>query len=138
METPKILVAGLSKKSLALVRDAVEPLGYQVITAQAMSVALFLAQKNLPEVIISDFDMLDGDGITFLNEVKIDQELARIPFLFLVDKAFDEATEISAITRGARLICLNSIAGEELIGLLQPLIVERLSQKGKRPEHTPE
>jgi two-component system cell cycle response regulator len=138
METPKILIAGLSKKSISLVRDAIEPLGYQVVTAQAMSVALFLAQKNLPEVIVSDLEMLDGDGITFLNEVKIDSELARIPFLFLVDKAPDEAIEISAITRGARLICLNSINRKEFLDLLEPLVAERLSVKGKRPEHTPE
>ena len=138
METPKVLVAGLSQKSVALVRQSIEPLGYQMVTAQAMSVALFLAQKNLPDVIVSDLAMLDGDGIRFLNEVKIDSELTRIPFIFLVDQPTDEATEISAITRGARLICLNTIDDKEMMLLLQPLIDERLSQKGKRAEHTPE
>jgi len=138
METPKILVAGISPKSVALVRAAIEPLDYQLVTAQPMSVALFLAQKNLPEVIISDLKMLDGDGIGFLNEVKLDAELARIPFIFLVDEPTDESTEISAITRGARLICLNSMAVDEFLGVLEPLIHERLSQKVKREEQTPE
>ena len=138
METPKILVAGISPKSVALVRAAIEPLDYQLVTAQPMSVALFLAQKNLPEVIISDLKMLDGDGIRFLNEVKLDAELAKIPFIFLVDEPTDEATEISAITRGARLICLNSMDKRELLGVLEPLIHERLSQKVKREEQTPE
>jgi len=138
METPKILVAGISPKSVALVRAAIEPLDYQLVTAQPMSVALFLAQKNLPEVIISDLKMLDGDGIRFLNEVKLDAELAKIPFIFLVDEPTDEATEISAITRGARLICLNSMDKMELLGVLEPLIHERLSQKVKREEQTPE
>jgi two-component system, cell cycle response regulator len=138
METPKILVAGSSQKSVALVREAIEPLGYQLVTAQAMSVALFLAQKNLPDVIISDLKMLDGDGIGFLNEIKLDDELSKIPFLFLVDKPTDEATEISAITRGARLICLNSMSKTEMLALLEPLLEERLAAKGKRPEHTPE
>ncbi|MBS1998050.1 MAG: hypothetical protein JSS86_17125, partial [Cyanobacteria bacterium SZAS LIN-2] len=72
METPKILVAGSSQKSVALTRAAIEPLDYQMVTAQPMSVALFLAQKNLPEVIVSDLKMLDGDGISFLNEIKVD------------------------------------------------------------------
>jgi len=138
METPKILVAGISPKSVALVRAAIEPLDYQLITAQPMSVALFLAQKNLPEVIISDLKMLDGDGILFLNEVKLDAELTKIPFIFLVDEPTDEATEISAITRGARLICLNSMDKNQLLGVLEPLIHERLSQKVKREEQTPE
>jgi CheY-like chemotaxis protein len=138
METPKILVAGNSKKSVALVRAAIEPLDYQLVTAQPMSVALFLAQKNLPEVIISDLEMLDGDGIRFLNELKLDEELAKIPFIFLVDKPTDEATELSAITRGARLICLNSMGKDEFLNVLEPLIRERLKLKGKREEHTPE
>ncbi len=138
METPKILVAGNSKKSVALVRAAIEPLDYQLVTAQPMSVALFLAQKNLPDVIVSDLQMLDGDGIRFLNEIKLDPELAKIPFIFLVDEPTDEATELSAITRGARLICLNSMGKDEFIKVLEPLIKERLNQKGKREEHTPE
>jgi CheY-like chemotaxis protein len=138
METPKILVAGNSQKSVALVRAAIEPLDYQLITAQPMSMALFLAQKNLPEVIVSDLQMLDGDGIRFLNEVKLDAELAKIPFIFLVDEPTDEATELSAITRGARLICLNTMGKDDLISVLEPLIRERLNQKGKREEHTPE
>lgn len=138
METPKILVAGNSQKSVALVRAAIEPLDYQLVTAQPMSVALFLAQKNLPDVIVSDLQMLDGDGISFLNEVKLDKELDKIPFIFLVDAPTDEATELSAITRGARLICLNSMARDEFLDVLEPLIKERLNQKGKREEHTPE
>jgi CheY-like chemotaxis protein len=138
METPKILVAGNSKRSVALVRAAIEPLDYQLVTAQPMSMALFLAQKNLPEVIVSDLKMLDGDGIRFLNEVKLDAELAKIPFIFLVDEPTDEATALSAITRGARLICLNSMDKDEFMNVLEPLIQERLKQKGKREEQTPE
>jgi CheY-like chemotaxis protein len=138
METPKILVAGNSQKSVALVRAAIEPLDYQLVTAQPMSVALFLAQKNLPDVIVSDLKMLDGDGIRFLNELKLDNELGHIPFIFLVDEPTDEATELSAITRGARLICLNTMGKDEFLKVLESLIKERLRQKGKREEHTPE
>jgi CheY-like chemotaxis protein len=138
METPKILFAGNSQKSVALVRAAIAPLDYQLVTAQPMSMALFLAQKNLPDVIISDLQMLDGDGIRFLNEVKLDLELAKIPFIFLVDEPTDDGTELSAITRGARLICLNSISKDQLLKVIEPLIRERLNQKGKREEHTPE
>jgi len=138
METPKILLAGNSKKSAALVRAAIEPLDYQLVTAQPMSVALFLAQKNLPEVIVSDLRLLDGDGIRFLNELKLDPELAQIPFIFLVDEPTDEATELSAITRGARLICLNTMSKDEFLNVLEPLIRERLQYKEKREEQTPE
>ncbi|MBS1998092.1 MAG: hypothetical protein JSS86_17335, partial [Cyanobacteria bacterium SZAS LIN-2] len=67
-----------------------------------------------------------------------DPELAKIPFIFLVDEPTDEATEISAITRGARLICLNTMDAADFRQVLEPLINERLSQKVKRPEETPE
>ena len=85
MDTPKVLVAGPSLKTVALARDAFEPLGYQIITAQPMSVALFLAHKNLPELIICPYEMLDGDGQTFLSEVQRDDELCHIPFFFCIE-----------------------------------------------------
>lgn len=138
METPKVLVAGISPKTVALARAAFEPLGYQIITAQPMSVALFLAHKNLPELIICPYEMLDGDGQTFLTEVQRDDELCQIPFVFCIEELPETSAEFTAIRDGASKVVSNLLTPAEFLGLVMPLIDERLASKGKRAETTPE
>ena len=138
METPKLLIAGLSQQTLNLVRQAVEQLGYQVVPSPAMSLALFLAHKNLPDIIISDLQMRDGDGLSFLREIQQDEELRDIPFIFCFDQMPDEATELLAIKSGARKVVPNNLAPAEFLQIIEPLIEERLRDKVKRQEQTPE
>ncbi|MFA6211102.1 MAG: response regulator [Candidatus Obscuribacterales bacterium] len=138
METPKLLIAGRSEQTLALVRQAVEQLGYQIVPSPAMSLALFLAHKNLPDIIISDLNMTDGDGLTFLQEIRQDDELCAIPFLFCLDSMPDEATELQAIKSGARKVVPNNLQPAEFLQIIVPFIDQRLRDKVKRTEQTPE
>ncbi len=138
METPKLLIAGLSQQTLNLVRQAVDQLGYQIVPAPAMSLALFLAHKNLPDIIISDLKMRDGDGLSFLCEIRQDDELRAIPFLFCLDQMPEEATELLAIKSGARKVVPNNLQPAEFLQIIEPFIDERLRDKVKRDEQTPE
>ena len=49
--------------------------GYHVIEAASGSAGLALAKKHLPDLIISDVDMPDGDGSTLLRDIRHDPEL---------------------------------------------------------------
>lgn len=138
METPKLLIAGVSEQTLNLVRQAVDQLGYQVVPSPAMSLALFLAHKNLPVLIISDLQMRDGDGLSFLREIQQDPELSAIPFLFCLDQMPDEATELQAIKSGARKVVPNNLHPAEFLQIIEPFIDERLRDKVKREEQSPE
>ena len=138
METPKLLVAGLSEQTINLTRAAVEQLGYQVVPCRAMSLALFLAHKNLPELIISDMEMTDGDGLAFLRELQQDADLAVIPFILCPDKMLDETSELNAIKSGARKVVPNNLSAAEFWQIIGPLIEERLKSKVKREEQTTE
>ena len=138
METPKVLIAGRSEQTLALVRQSVEQLGYQVVPAPTLSLALFLAHKNLPDIIISDLEMTDGDGLSFLREIRLDDELKEIPFLFCLDSMPDEALELQAIKSGARKVVPNNLQPAEFLQIIEPFIQQRLSEKVKREEQTPE
>ncbi|MBP9090865.1 response regulator [bacterium] len=138
METPKLLIAGLSQQTLNLVRQAVEQLGYQIVPSPAMSLALFLAHKNLPDIIISDLHMRDGDGLSFLREIQQDEDLKAIPFIFCFDQMPDEVTELQAIKSGARKVVPNSLDPFEFLQIIEPLIDERLRDKVKRQEQSPE
>ena len=132
--TPKILVAGLSPKTLQLARAALEPLDYQIIPSPAMSVALFLAQKNLPELILSDLTMQDGDGLHFLSELLVDEETCNIPFLFMVDEMLNVQEELHALKQGARRVLINNLSTEEFLEIIKPLIDEGIKNRVKRLE----
>ncbi len=138
METPRILLAGNCDKTTDLARAALEPLDYQIVTARAMSMALFLAHKNLPELIVSPFEMLDGDGMTFLTELRQDEELQSIPFVFCLNEMPEAQFELAAIKEGAAKVVSNNLTVSEFKNLVEPLIHERLVKKGKRQEFTPE
>lgn len=138
LEAINILVAGKSKINVDLAKEAYQGMGYQVIPAPGTSLALFLAQKNYPDLIICDGTLTDGDGLSFLSEIKSDPELSEIPFVFLVDKEDGVMDESLAITSGAVNIFYHPIEAEWLKECTVPIITHRANTKEKRAEQTPE
>lgn len=138
LEAINILVAGKNKANVDLAKEAYQNMGYQVIPAPGFSLALFLAQKNYPDLIICDGKLTDGDGLTFLSELKSDPELSAIPVVFLVDKEENTVDENVAITSGALSVFYHPIAAEWLKECTVPIITHRVSTKEKREEQTPE
>jgi CheY-like chemotaxis protein len=131
-----ILVAGKSSANVELVKEAVGLHEYVVIPAPGMALALFLAQKNLPELIISDLDMTDGDGKMFLTEIKNDPELSLIPFLFLIDK--QDINQPKTFSPKADAILSRPIQPQRLFAEINPYIQMRLRTKIERAPETPE
>jgi CheY-like chemotaxis protein len=138
LEAINILVAGKSQVNVDLAKAAYQGMGYQVIPAPGTSLALFLAQKNFPDLIICDERLTDGDGLSFLSELKSDPELAEIPFVFLVDKEVGAMDENVAITSGAINVFYHPIDAGWLKECTVPIIAQRVQTKEKRPEQTPE
>jgi len=138
LEAINILVAGESKENVEIAKQAYRGTGYQVIPAPGFSLALFLAQKNYPDLIICGGKLTDGDGITFLNELKSDPELAEIPLVFLVEKGDSSLDENAAITYGAVNVFYHPIEADWLKECTVPIITQRVNTKEKRPEQTPE
>lgn len=56
--------------SLALRRS-----GYKVIEADSGVAGLELARQELPDLILSDIDMPEGDGASLLRDIRLDPEL---------------------------------------------------------------
>ncbi len=132
----QILVAGESSTNVALAKRAFARRGYQIIPANEMTLALFLAQKNYPDLIISDSEFRAGDGMTFLKELKLDDELSPIPFVFLISE--NQSFEVDeAIEYGAQVI-RHPVEDEVLVDLADPLITSYRQNKREREEQTPE
>lgn len=138
LEAINILVAGKNQSNVELAKEAYAGIGYQVIPAPGTSLALFLAQKNYPDLIISDGLLTDGDGISFLTELKNDPELSGIPFIFLIDKKHAQFDEDLAITNGALSVFYYPIEAGWLKECTVPIITNHAQTKEVRPEQTPE
>jgi CheY-like chemotaxis protein len=136
--TTNIMVAGRNSANVALVKEAVNQHDYQVIPVTSMSLALFLAQKNLPELVLCDADLLDGDPLSFLKELQADDELRQIPFMLLTPKALSESDKKRLMSSGAALILPSDISPRELLTTVEPYIEARLARKEERLIETSE
>lgn len=130
----QVLVLDNKGTNTALAKELLAPLGHQVIPVIGSSLALFLAHKNLPELILSDTESSDGSGIDFIRAVKADPELSSIPFIFLASQA-DTTLETEALKLGAEKFLMQPIKADVLLLEIQPYLHERKSQ---RPPETPE
>ncbi len=130
----RVLVLDNRGANTKLAKQVLTPLGHQVIPVIGASLALFLAHKNLPELIISDTEASDGNGMDFIAAIKSDPELSNIPFVFLASKT-DSALEAKALKLGAEKFLKQPIKADELLQEIKPYLQERPSQ---RPPETPE
>lgn len=111
--------------NLELKRHLLVPLGYRVLTAESVAEALRLVRAEHPDLIISDVGMREGSGFDFIEAVKADESLRRIPFLFLSATHWDEGSRARAIQLGAECYLKRPIDADLLLAeirrCLQPL-----------------
>jgi response regulator RpfG family c-di-GMP phosphodiesterase len=126
----KLLVFDQSKQTESMAKETLSPRGFDVITASSMALAVFLARKNFPSVIVSGKD----DDLAFLSEIKSDPDLEQIPFV-LVLTTDDPQTQQKALQLGASKILTQPLSAAKFIAELSPYLVEL---KDDRPEETSE
>ncbi len=134
----KLLVATRDRQKVEQVKQAFDHCDCQVIPAPSMSLALFLTQKNLPDLILADLDLTDGDGIKFLQELKSEPELRAIPFIFYMSSDNKTLDQKQALLFGASALLDHSVKDTDLYDFTMPLIESRMGTKGQRLEETPE
>lgn len=102
-----------------------------------MSLGLFLAQKNFPDLILCESNLLEGDGYALLETLKADEELGAIPVVFVVDNLKDSHSEL---LHGASYLLKLPLEepASTLISKLEGLIHSRLLDKTERPTYSPE
>ena len=75
----RLLVVEDSSDVLLLIRQELEWSGYQVYAARNGSIALEIAKRELPDLIISDIKMPEIDGYQLIQMVRQVPELAKVP-----------------------------------------------------------
>ncbi len=115
----RILVVDDSEVNLNLMRSTLEPLGYEVLAANAPADAIGLARRHLPDLIVSDPHMPQQCGWELLRAVKMDPELRAIPFLLYSSSDADMADYEHAMALGAERCVFRPIRPEALLAEIE-------------------
>jgi DNA-binding response OmpR family regulator len=94
--TLKLLCAGKNDASFQHIKLAFEDEDVTTIRATSIALALFLARKNQPHLIICESNLVDGSGVDLLYELNNEDVLLEIPFAFLLQDEHKRA-EIVAV-----------------------------------------
>ncbi len=103
---------------------------YNVITAADGSHGLEIAQKQIPDLVISDIMMPVLDGISMTRQLRANDLTSHIPIILLTAREDDE-TKISGFETGAEQFLAKPFQIEELSARIKSLLAqrERLHQK---------
>jgi CheY-like chemotaxis protein len=126
--TIKVLVVDRTHLAQELAKDALGPLGCQIITATSTALAVFLARKNFPSLVIAGIGDTD-DHTDLAQEIKDDPDLSHIPIVYIAD----EGRNIKGF--GATKTLFRPIDRRGLVAEVWPFLRE---SKDDRPEETSE
>lgn len=93
----KILIADDTPKNLAVLTDTLEPLGFEILAAPSGDIALRIAQKASPDLILLDVMMPGRDGFAICRELKNNPATRGIPVIFITGR-----TEPASAVEGFR------------------------------------
>ncbi len=82
MNKTRVLIAEDNENSRVLLESLLDASGYSVVSAENGRIALELAKKDKPDLIISDIMMPEMDGYALCKAMKADSNLRDIPFVF--------------------------------------------------------
>jgi DNA-binding response OmpR family regulator len=126
--TIKVLVVDRTRNADQLAKEALVPLGCQIITATSTALGVFLARKNFPSLVIAGIGDTD-DHTDLAREIKDDPDLAHIPVVYIAN----EGREVQNL--GATKYLYRPLDGKHLIAEVLPYLRESVDD---RPEDTPE
>ena len=89
---PRILIVDDVPANLKMLRDTLEPEGYEILGASNGETALRIADKALPDIVLLDIMMPNGiDGYEVCRRLKQNEVTADIPVIFITMKDEEES-----------------------------------------------
>ena len=120
-ESHKILLVDDEKDILEFLSYNLEKEGFKVYTANNGELAIELAKKTNPDLIILDVMMPEMDGITACSEIKKITELKTVLILFLTARS-EEYSELAGFDAGADDYVTKPIKPKLLISRIKALL----------------
>ncbi len=117
----RILVIDSDLGFAALTRNVLSRNGYTVDVAYDKSTALKYIQNNVPDVVILDVSIIDTNGISLCQELRLNNETSTTPII--VFSIYDEPEMIhSYMQAGANLFASKSNSPFELVSSVEKII----------------
>jgi two-component system, cell cycle response regulator len=111
---PLVLIVDDIALNREVVRGALGPLGFRISEARNASEAKAKIRESKPALILCDVHMPGGSGFELAQEVKADEELREIPFLFISSTVWRASDRQRAAELGAGNLVLRPIDPERL------------------------
>lgn len=117
----KILIVDDNPSVLKLLNISLSKAGYDIVEAENGEVAFQVANKEVPDLIISDIMMPQMDGIELCWMIRENSEVPLVPFIFLT--SFDDSEmEIRGFRAGADEYLNKPIDRKELLERVEELL----------------
>jgi two-component system, chemotaxis family, chemotaxis protein CheY len=89
----RILIVEDSPTMRRLIRSALEDGGYRVAESEDALQALAVVQEVAPDLVITDVNMPDVDGISMVSQMRTFPAFRSVPILVLTTESSEEAKE---------------------------------------------
>ena len=117
----KILIVDDNPNVLKLLNISLSKAGYDIVEAENGEVAFQVANKEIPDLIISDIMMPQMDGIELCWMIRENSKVPLVPFIFLT--SFDDSEmEIRGFRAGADEYLNKPIDRKELLERVEELL----------------
>ena len=89
----RVLTVDDSRTMRELLKLSLEKAGFVVMQAEDGLHGLEVIEKHIPDVIVTDINMPRMDGFTFIEEVRADDRVRRVPILVLTTETDHDKRE---------------------------------------------
>lgn len=128
----QILVVEDTKSTSDLIAQVLKDEGFEVKVVDSLAKARTDIGRALPELLILDRNLPDGDGLELCKELREAPKTATLPLLFLTaKKAVDD--RVSGLKSGADDYLVKPFNTEELVARVESLL--RRAGKHEEPSH---
>jgi response regulator RpfG family c-di-GMP phosphodiesterase len=126
----RVLCVGKTDALLERTRQALQTIDCEIIKSTSVALALFLAQKNFPCLVLCEPSLVEGTPKELFFALSQEQDLSKIPF-FVVVNSTDRESE--ADLRNSGIDCMRCTPDDvvKFGSLLRPFLHEI-------PDHRPE
>lgn len=111
----QVLVVDDSPANRELLRQTLEPAGYEARLAGTVHDALALARQQRPDLILSDLHLPGEGGFDFIRAAKADPQLAAVPFIIITSSIWAERDRATARQLGAIRFLTRPISATALL-----------------------
>lgn len=118
---PLALVVEDEEGITTLLTFSLNKAGFAVKTAANLTEARAQVKKALPDVVVLDWMLPDGEGVMWLNQLRADERTRALPILLLTARA-QEADKLRGLEGGADDYITKPFSPKELVARIQTVL----------------